>query len=337
MISARTESGYIIEFDPSFGKYIATGYLNNGWSSVVYKVRKKDTNKFYIAKIISKQDMINKHSLEDVYNEILIHKSLNHPNIVKHIDTLELRNSKGEELIIIIEEFCSKGDILTFMNKKSFKNKFERKNIERGMVDAVKYLHALGFAHSDIKPENILLDKNMNVKLSDFGLCQFCSNENSIYFKNDIWSIGVVLYILAEGKKPNILLNENGHLLVVTEDKKLKKLVENCTFLDLDKRPGINDTCFDDYIDLPVEKKNVDVSNNFIVDIDDNFGSDEIVDKHYVDLSIDFECFVDMKKSKCNKKILKKTKRKVLQKKHVNKLKKRYKKMENIDDECCFI
>lgn len=268
MIIEETESGYKIEFPKSFDDYNILNYERKGCFSVVFKIIKKDTNKIFAAKVISKVDMQKQNCLEDIYAEITIHNQLIHPNIVKLIRSLEITNSKNDEFIVLIEEYCEKGDLASYFNEFGFQNEIEMKTVEIGIIESVKYLHQLGYAHSDIKPENILLDDNMIPKLCDFGCCEFCGNNiNHNFFKSDIWSIGQILYTFSEKKK--LGLNRK----VETSDKKLKILVEKCISLDLSKRPNIFDLQEDEYFiinnneeesDLPDDDENEGINFNFL-------------------------------------------------------------------------
>lgn len=317
MLSARTESGYTILTPSTFSDYNVISYEGNGCSSVVYKVRKKRTNKFYAAKIISKADMIQQHCLNDISKEITIQKMLNHPNIVKCYEVIETTNPQNEDIIIIIEEYCSKGNLSSYINKYGFKSKDERKKIELQLINSVKYMHGLGYAHCDIRFENILIDKKSNVKLSDFGCCELCSGENSIFFKNDIWSIGEILFFLSEGIQLCKKTFVDDHLLVKTVDPKLKPLVEKCTFLNPLKRPSILDLFNDGY--FTITKENIKDEINTELNNENDFISKSIFENSYFDFSIDFENQIDITKCKCNKKNTKKPKKKVNQRKQLSK------------------
>lgn len=320
MISARTESNYIIEIPPIFNGYEVIKQQGIGSTSVVYKVRKKSWNKLVIAKIISKTDMINKHWIDDVNNEITIHKMINHPNIVKIHDTFEITNSKNETYIVIIEEYCSKGSLSSFINKYGLKSKYVRKNIEKGLLESVRYLHGLGYAHCDINAENILIDKNINVKLNDLGCSQYCQSDNSVFFKNDIWSIGSIFYTLYEGKPLSNKIYVNGLLRVRIEDKKLKKLVEDSTLLNAVKRPTINELINYEYNTTQKEdvEKDEQVFDVVFEEEKEDPLSNTIFNNCYFDYSIDYGSLNDLKLSKSYKKNNKKSKKKNNSKKHEN-------------------
>ena len=159
---------------------------------------------------------------EDVSrNEIEIHKSLKHNNIVSYKDSIIDNNT-----VYIIVEFCENKDLASFFGENK-----KRKNLKEievqyfilQIIHALKYLHKRRIVHRDLKPGNIFLNKNLEVKIGDFGLAkQFAymgekikhqggtlqymapevveNSESS--FEVDIWAIGVIMYYLILGKLP---------------------------------------------------------------------------------------------------------------------------------------
>ena len=301
MITAQTDSGYQIEIPLFFNGYEILCYLSNGCFSVVLKVQNINNHQIFVAKVISKIDMINKNNLNEIYNEIMIHKFLNHNNIVKLYDSFSIINEKQEELIVIIEEYCKNGDLSIYIKQNSLLNNYDKKRIECGIISAVKYLHHNSIAHCDIKPENILLDHNLNPKLCDFSLSIKCSQySRHLNLKGDIWSIGITLYII--NKKDQKLNKKCDHLSLETSNKKLKNIIEKCTSFNINNRPDIENLYNDGYFSIPDEEKENDC--NSIVDSD--------LDFHYFELSIDFQSKIDMKQNKYKKPKKKNKKKKKL-------------------------
>ena len=119
-------------------------------------------------------------------------------------------------MMIIIFEYCSRGNLFDYINNQNFKTENEKKKIMRGIIQAISYLHEKGIPHCNIKMENIWLDDNLNIKLCNFGLPKVSNKmKSSIYaspemkrdanvdfFKSDIWSVAITLYAMETTKFP---------------------------------------------------------------------------------------------------------------------------------------
>lgn len=151
-------------------------------------------------------------------NELEIMKILDHPNIIKLSHVL-----KTTEHIYLVLEYASGGDLASRIREVDHIPELEVRHIFTQMTFAVKYCHENDIVHRDIKPENILMDAMKNVKLCDFGLAVNVSAEpESAVFCGtlrycapelfschgydtralDIWSMGVVLYIMGTKHYP---------------------------------------------------------------------------------------------------------------------------------------
>jgi serine/threonine protein kinase len=187
-----------------------------------------------------------------IKREIEIHRSLEHPNIVRVLDVIYDSTS-----IYIVMEYCSYGDLQKFQNKKPFSHK----HIQCYMLqlrDALQYLRSKNIVHRDLKPQNILLTSPLHIKITDFGLARYMTLEQSedlfstycgspIYMspellnhqqynsKSDLWSLGIILYEMITGIPPFIAKN-------------MKQLVDcvNTEKINLDKidKTLISEECF---------------------------------------------------------------------------------------------
>ena len=172
----------------------------------------------YAIKTIKKNFL--RSNIESIKSEINILRSLDHPNIVKYFETYE-----DENYLHIVMEYIE-GDnlfrVLTRQNKFKFSERIIAQ-IMKCLLVAVLFLHHNGIIHRDIKPENIVFvksDKFDALKLIDFGLSiqQNARKSNrrvgtpyymapemimgNFNFASDVWSIGVILFIMVTGKLP---------------------------------------------------------------------------------------------------------------------------------------
>uniref|UniRef100_A0A672LXJ4 non-specific serine/threonine protein kinase n=1 Tax=Sinocyclocheilus grahami TaxID=75366 RepID=A0A672LXJ4_SINGR len=157
-------------------------------------------------------------NLKKIFREVQIMKMLRHPHIIRLYQVMET-----ERLIYLVTEYASGGEIFDHlvahgrMAEKDARRKFKQ------IVAAVYFCHCRNIVHRDLKAENLLLDHNLNIKIADFGFSNLFSRgqmlktwcgsppyaapelfEGKEYDgpKVDIWSLGVVLYVLVCGALP---------------------------------------------------------------------------------------------------------------------------------------
>jgi calcium-dependent protein kinase len=153
--------------------------------------------------------------------EIAILQSLDHPNIIKLYEVCHDKKN-----IYLIMEECSGGSLLDRLINSKEKKLTEKKvcEIMKLIFESINHIHSQGICHRDLKPENILFSKkddDFSLKLIDFGLGKNLKESKimndfvgSPYyiapeilrgefdFKCDIWSAGVIMYILLSGQFP---------------------------------------------------------------------------------------------------------------------------------------
>ncbi|KAG7276359.1 hypothetical protein CRUP_014391 [Coryphaenoides rupestris] len=198
--------------------------LGSGQFAIVRKCKEKGSGQEYAAKFIKKRRLSSSRrgvSREEIEREVNILREIQHSNIITLHDIFENKTD-----VILILELVSGGELFDFLAEKESLTEEEATQFLKQILDGVHYLHSKRIAHFDLKPENImLLDKNVpnpRIKLIDFGIAHQIKAGNE--FKNifgtpefvapeivnyeplgleaDMWSIGVITYILLSGASP---------------------------------------------------------------------------------------------------------------------------------------
>ncbi|CAL8373770.1 unnamed protein product [Arctogadus glacialis] len=198
--------------------------LGSGQFAVVKRCREKSTGLDFAAKFIKKR--VSRGSRrgvrrEAIEREVHLLQSLQHANIVTLHDVFESRTD-----VVLVLELVSGGELFDFLAQKDSLCEEEATQFLKQILEGVRYLHSKRIAHFDLKPENIiLLDKNVpvpRIKIIDFGLAhkieagtefkeifgtaEFVApeivNYEQLGLEADMWSIGVITYILLSGASP---------------------------------------------------------------------------------------------------------------------------------------
>ncbi|OHT06961.1 CAMK family protein kinase [Tritrichomonas foetus] len=197
--------------------------FSNGAFSVVHFAHHVPTKTYCVAKIID----LSLQSADEVagsLHEISVFMQVSHPNIVSLI-----RFSYVEPLLFFFMEYLPNGTLLKYVTSKKGLDEIEARKMFIQLFSALRHLHLTHFlAHRDIKLENILLDKNHQVKLIDFGLASTFYNSSfkqivgtpgymppevmagSEYGeKCDVWSLGISLYCMLTSFLPFSIQSRN--------------------------------------------------------------------------------------------------------------------------------
>lgn len=200
-------------------KYIQK--LGEGSYGEVHMVQNKLTLQNRALKRIKKQiSEFQNNRDKEINMEIEVLKKIDHPNIVKIFEFFHTKDN-----YFLITEFCDLGELFEFIIESAPFDESSAAYIMYQIFSAVNYCHSNNILHRDLKPENILIerieDEGLKIKIIDFGCAKiFTKNHNEklvigssyymapeIYQKNytekcDIWSCGVILYILLSAKPP---------------------------------------------------------------------------------------------------------------------------------------
>jgi serine/threonine protein kinase len=188
------------------GNYRILKIIGEGFNAECYMGVHDETGESVCVKRIKKTDK----NVEETLNEIAILKQIDHPYIVKFIDSIETQTH-----FFIIQELCNGRELLDVINDSDFISEYSIKKIFHQLMQAVEYLHENDISHGDIKPENVLCDHHFNIKLIDFGFANQASKKLDVFLGtleyaapeilsgisyiggiSDMWSCGVCLYVL---------------------------------------------------------------------------------------------------------------------------------------------
>lgn len=218
---ARSPSMALSTENALFNKFEVGKLLGCGAFAKVYHARDVATGHSVAIKIINKSRLKdNENLMNNIKREISIMSRLRHPNIVK---LSEVMATKGK--IYMVLEFVKGGELFAKVAKGRLTEDSARKYFQQ-LISAVGYCHSRGVFHRDLKPENLLLDDNGDLKVSDFGLSaladhvrgdgllhtlcgtpayvapEILAKKGYDGAKIDVWSCGVVLFVLVAGYLP---------------------------------------------------------------------------------------------------------------------------------------
>lgn len=199
------------------GFYDIEGTLGKGNFAVVKLARHRVTNTQVAIKIIDKT-RLDRANLEKIYREVQIMKRLRHPHIIRLYQVMETK-----DMIYIVTEYARNGELFDYLSARGRLSEEEARSKFLQILSAVEYCHSQNIVHRDLKTENLLLSENMDVKLADFGFGNFYMEGRPLntwcgsppyaapeVFQGkeyegpllDVWSLGVVLYVLLCGSFP---------------------------------------------------------------------------------------------------------------------------------------
>lgn len=194
--------------------------LGQGTFAKVYHAKDIETGASVAIKIVEKEKVLKVGMIEQIKREISVMRLVRHPNVVQ---LYEVMASKIK--IYFVMEYVGRGELFNKVSKGKLCEDVGRKYFQQ-LISAVDYCHSRGVYHRDLKPENLLLDDEGNLKVSDFGLSALAESKHQdgllhttcgtpayvapevIHRKGydgakaDIWSCGVILFVLLAGYLP---------------------------------------------------------------------------------------------------------------------------------------
>ncbi|XP_032873308.1 calcium/calmodulin-dependent protein kinase type IV [Amblyraja radiata] len=214
--------------------YDVEAELGRGASSVVFQCKQKGTEKSYAVKVLKKT--IDK---KVVRTEIGILLRLSHPNIIRLKEIFETPLE-----INLVLELVTGGELFDRIVERGYYSEKDAADVVRQILEAVAYLHENGIVHRDLKPENLLYASptpDALLKIADFGLSKIVEGQLSMKTicgtpgycapeilrgyaygpEVDMWSVGVITYILLCGFEP--FYDERG-------DQHMYKKILNCDY-----------------------------------------------------------------------------------------------------------
>ncbi|XP_074607572.1 uncharacterized protein LOC141860382 isoform X3 [Acropora palmata] len=222
-----------LKSSPLEDAYEVHDQIGKGKFGVVMKVTQRSSEKVYAAKYITPSSRSSGSSREDILHEISIMNQLHHKRLVGLIDAFD---APGK--IIMIMEFVSGGELFERVAAADCLTEKEASFYMYQLLQGLQYMHNKNIVHLDLKPENIVCvsKDNWDIKLIDFGLAQELEpgermkalkgtpefmapeavNFEVISLATDMWSVGVIAYILLSGLSPLLGDDDNETLTNVT-------------------------------------------------------------------------------------------------------------------------
>ncbi|XP_021766441.1 CBL-interacting protein kinase 18-like [Chenopodium quinoa] len=201
-------------------KYELGKLLGQGTFAKVYYARNIKTGASVAIKVVDKEKVLKVGMIEQIKREISVMGLVKHPNVVQLYEVMATKTK-----IYFVMEYVRGGELFNKIAKGKLKVDIARKYFQQ-LISAVDYCHSRGVYHRDLKPENLLLDENENLKITDFGLSAIADTRKQdgllhttcgtpAYVapdvilrrgydgaKADIWSCGVILFVLLAGYLP---------------------------------------------------------------------------------------------------------------------------------------
>ena len=247
--------------------------IGKGCFGKVYMATQVLTNTSVALKMIPKTSIKNKNTREKIEKEVEILKRVNDSkHVIKLFEVFE-----DKEYVYLVFEYLENGDLIRYFKKNPLFEEEDLKDFFKQVVEGVQYIHNKKIIHRDIKLDNILLDKKNNPKLCDFGISSLIEPGKKIFDtggtpaylapevikaegevgpKTDVWSLGVLLYLMTFGTVPfkaddlQVLYNKViiGKYKLPSADfasDELLDIIRKMLIVDINKRISLEDVLQD--------------------------------------------------------------------------------------------
>lgn len=202
------------------GRYELGRVLGKGTFAKVYHARHVQTGESVAIKVLDREKAVRSGLVSHIKREIAVLRRVRHPNIVHLFEVMATKTK-----IYFVMELVRGGELFSRVSKGRLKEDIARRYFQH-LISAVGFCHTRGVFHRDLKPENLLVDEHGNLKVSDFGLSALkeCQKQDGLLHttcgtpayvapeiinkkgydgeKADIWSCGVILFVLLAGYLP---------------------------------------------------------------------------------------------------------------------------------------
>lgn len=207
--------------------------LGEGMSGGVFVATERDTGKMVAVKTLRIQNQVKReHMISEVQHQL----SMDHPHICRLLEVYE----EKDKLLLVMEKLGGP-DLFSHLSKKGRYFEKDAQNYVRQITSAVAYCHRNGVCHRDLKLDNFCFEDDSDdarIKMIDFGLSEAINDEmpmtdccGTLYYvapevlageyneKCDMWSLGVLSYILLDGRAPFMGKNDRATYLLIRSGK----------------------------------------------------------------------------------------------------------------------
>jgi len=199
-------------------RYQRGKFLGKGGFARCYEILSSRGGAPYAGKIVPKSLLTKQNQKDKMSQEIALHRSINHENVVKFYSFFE-----DDNFVYVVLELCKRRSLMELHKRRKAITEPETRYYMKQIVNGVQYLHKNKIIHRDLKLGNLFLTEEMQIRIGDLGLATkvdyigerkktLCGTPNYIApeiigkkghsFEVDIWSLGCIMYTLLVGKPP---------------------------------------------------------------------------------------------------------------------------------------